>query len=78
MDELENIGALQRSHQMELEEILNPPDEATGIDAGAGEDLFDAVMKARRGKEGRHDGDDTDTDTPGNQLQHALKHFKQH
>ena len=50
---------------MELKEILNPPDEAPGIDAGAGEDLFNVVMEARRGEEGRHDGDDTNTDTPG-------------
>lgn len=28
LDELENIGALQRSNRKELEEILNPPGEA--------------------------------------------------
>jgi len=61
LDELENIGALQRSNRMELEEILNPPGEAGGIDASTDEDIFDAVMEARRG-EGCHDGDDTDTD----------------
>ena len=64
LDELENIDALQRSHRMELEKILNLPDEACGIDAGTSEDLLKVVMEARR-EEGRHDGDDADTDTPG-------------
>lgn len=62
LDELENIGALQRSNRMELEEILNPPGEAHGIEEATDEDIFNAVMEARR-EEGRHDGDDTDTDT---------------
>ena len=63
LDELENIGALQRSNRMELDEIPNPPDEAHGIDAATDEDIFNAVMEARREEEGHHDGDDTDTDT---------------
>jgi len=63
LDELENIGTLQRSNRMELEEILNPPDVAHGIDAATDEDMFNTVMEARREEEGHHDGDDTDTDT---------------
>jgi hypothetical protein len=63
LDELENIGALQRSNRMELDEILNPPGEAHGIDEATDEDIFNAVMEARREEEGHYDGDDTDTDT---------------
>lgn len=62
LDELENIGALQRSNRMELEEILNPPGE-DGIEEATDEDIFNAVMEARREEEGRYDGDDTDTGT---------------
>ncbi|KAN0141339.1 hypothetical protein V8E53_001095 [Lactarius tabidus] len=62
LDELENIGALQPSNRMELEEILNPPGEAHGFEEVTDEDIFNAVMEARREEEGRHD-DDTDTDT---------------
>lgn len=63
LDELENVGALRRSHQMELEENLDPPGEAHGIDPVTDEDIFNAAMEARREEEGCHDGDDTDTDT---------------
>lgn len=74
LDKLENIGALQRSNRMELEEFLNPPDEAHpfDIDTVTDKDIFDAVMEARREEEeggdegeedeGRFDGDDVDTD----------------
>jgi hypothetical protein len=63
LDELENIGALQPSNRMELEEVLNPPGEAHGIEEATDEDIFNAVMEARREEEGHYDGDDTDTDT---------------
>ena len=69
LDELENIGALQRSNRMELAEFLYPPDEAHGIDIDAAtltdQDIFDAVMEAKREEEEEcDDGDDTDADTP--------------
>lgn len=62
LDELENIGALQRSNRKELEEILNPPGETHGFEEVTDEDIFNAVMEARR-EEGHHDDDDIDTDT---------------
>lgn len=62
LDELENIGALQRSNRIGLEEFLNPPGEAHGFEEVTDEDIFNAVMEARR-EEGHHDGDDIDTDT---------------
>jgi hypothetical protein len=72
LDELENIGALQRSNRMELADFLNPPDEAHGIDAATDKDIFDAVMEARR-EEGRHDDDDSDTLEPIPTRVEALK-----
>ena len=62
LDKLESIGALQRSNRMELEEFLDPPDEAHAFDIGTvtDQDIFDAVMEAKREEE---EGDDIDTDT---------------
>ena len=47
LDELENTGALQRSNRMDLLELLNPANEAHGMNEVTDKDIFDAVMEAR-------------------------------
>ena len=47
LDELENTGALQHSNWMGLLELLNPANEAHGMDKVTDKDIFDAVMEAR-------------------------------
>ncbi|KAH9003613.1 hypothetical protein EDB86DRAFT_2798786 [Lactarius hatsudake] len=64
LDELESTGALQRSNRMSISELVNPPDEAYLVSKTTNEDIFDAVMEARRAREGGQTGqDDIDEDT---------------
>jgi hypothetical protein len=47
----ENTGALQRTNWMELAELLNPPNEAHGMNTVTDKDIFDAVMEAKKEQE---------------------------
>ncbi|KAH9028160.1 hypothetical protein EDB84DRAFT_1579433 [Lactarius hengduanensis] len=66
LDKLESIGALKRSNRMELEEFINPPEEAYPYNI-TDPDEFDAAMKEEEEYDDEDDEDDdvdVDTDTP--------------
>lgn len=58
LDKLESIGALKRSNRMELEEFINPPEEAYPYNI-TDPDEFDAAMKE---EEEEYDDDDDEDD----------------
>jgi hypothetical protein len=51
LDELEQAGVLQCSNQMDISELLNPPDEAFAVSKATDMDIFEAVMEAKRVQE---------------------------
>ncbi|KAH9053871.1 hypothetical protein EDB87DRAFT_1689784 [Lactarius vividus] len=67
LDKLESIGALKRSNRMELEEFINPPEEAYPYNI-TDPDILNAAMKAEEEEydddenEGDDDEDDVDVD----------------
>ena len=63
-DELENTGALQHSNRMDISKLLNPANEAHGMDTVTDKHIFDAVMEARQEQESGNcdEADGTDAD----------------
>ncbi|KAH9171517.1 hypothetical protein EDB89DRAFT_1906974 [Lactarius sanguifluus] len=61
LDKLESIGALKRSNRMELEEVINPPEEAYPYNI-TDPDVFDAAMKEEEEYDDDEDDDDEDND----------------
>ncbi len=51
LDELEKTGALQSSNRMSLEALLNPVDESITITETTDEEIFEAVMDAKKVRE---------------------------
>ena len=52
LDKLESTSVLQRSNRMNITELLNPAVEAHNMFDATDQDIFDAVMEAKRVKEG--------------------------
>ncbi|KAJ7576187.1 hypothetical protein C8J56DRAFT_900110 [Mycena floridula] len=64
LDDLEEIGALQATNRMRIEDLLNPSDEKDIIQECSDRDIFQAVMDVRAAREnaeitgGADDADD--------------------
>ncbi|KIK80404.1 hypothetical protein PAXRUDRAFT_15820 [Paxillus rubicundulus Ve08.2h10] len=66
LDDLESTGALQHSNRMDITELLNPAAEAHNVFGATNEDIYQAVMDAKKVWESAVWGasDDVDNDTP--------------
>ena len=80
LDELEKTGALQSSNRMSLEALLNPVDESITITDTTDEEIFEAVMGAKKVREaaatagiGDHDVDDDAVVDAGPNRKEALQ-----
>jgi hypothetical protein len=66
LDELTSRGALQTENQMDIEHLLNPRIEIQTMEDMSDEEIYKAVMDAKRAQEDIeiNGGDDSDTDIP--------------
>jgi hypothetical protein len=52
LDDLEETGALQSQNRMDIEALLNPPEESQMMDGTTDEEICQAVLAARKDEEG--------------------------
>ena len=64
LDVLEATGALQRSNQMDITELLNPVAKSSHVFDAGNKDIFQAVMDTKVAQESSkgHDGDEVSAD----------------
>lgn len=62
MDQLQNTGVLQASNRMDINFLVNPPEENPNIDCADETEIFKTVMEARAAREAMdtNGGDDVD------------------
>jgi hypothetical protein len=52
LDDLEETGALQSQNRMDIEALLNPPEESQMMDGTTDEEICQAVLAAHEDEEG--------------------------
>ena len=73
LDCLEATGILQRLNRMDIEALLNPPEESSMMDDTTDEEIFQAVMDVKEDNGGHGDIDGDAADIPGPTRNEALQ-----
>jgi len=68
LDDLERTGVLQKKNGMDINELLNPPEESQMMDDTTVKEICQAVLAAHKAQEEgliSGEGNDVEDDTPG-------------